>query len=175
MLKSKVFCLIFVAVLMMSACGRQANTPRERETASPLTETVQESSGLLTEPVPEKVWTEQEIASMFYRTNREGKLEYIDCVLVSDKASDRVGAVLFRDPDEETTNVAFYDEDGFANQCGVYAKPAHDSDFEYLGDGKVTFQLETEDGVVYRHALTISVDGSDVFFVSEDDLQDRKN
>ena len=100
MLKSKVFCLIFVAVLMMSACGRQANTPRERETASPLTETVQESSGLLTEPVPEKVWTEQEIASMFYRTNREGKLEYIDCVLVSDKASDRVGAVLFRDPDD---------------------------------------------------------------------------
>ena len=50
MLKSKVFCLIFVAVLMMSACGRQANTPRERETASPLTETVQESSGLL-EPI----------------------------------------------------------------------------------------------------------------------------
>ncbi len=54
MLKSKVFCLIFVAVLMMSACGRQANTPRERETASPLTETVQESSGNATEPVPEK-------------------------------------------------------------------------------------------------------------------------
>lgn len=112
---------------------------------------------------------------MFYRMNRNGELEYIDCVLVADKASDRVGAVLFRDPDEETTNVAFYDEDGFANQCGVYAKPAPDSDFEYLGDGKVTFQLETEDGVVYRHALTISVDGSDVFFVSEDDLQDRKN
>ena len=168
MLKSKVFCLIFVAVLMMSACGRQANTPRERETASPLTETVQESSGLLTEPVPE-------IASMFYRTNREGKLEYIDCVLVADKASDRVGAVLFWNPDEETTNVAFYDEDGFANRCGVYAKPAPNSVFEYLGDGKVTFQLETEGGVIYRHALTISVDGSDVFFVSEDDLQDREN
>ena len=112
---------------------------------------------------------------MFYRTNREGKLEYIDCVLVLDKASDRVGAVLFRDPDEETTDVAFYDEDGFANRCGVYAKPAPDPDFEYLGDGKATFQLETENGVVYRHALTISVDGSDVFFVSEDDLQDRKN
>lgn len=173
--KLRVFCLIFVVVLMMSACGRQANIPGEGETSSSSTESVPESSGLFTEPVPEKVWTEQEIASMFYRTNREGKLEYIDCVLVSDKASDRVGAVLFRDPDEETTNVAFYDEDGFANQCGVYAKPAPDSDFEYLGDGKVTFQLETEDGVVYRHALTISVDGSDVFFVSEDDLQDRKN
>ena len=173
--KSKIFCLIFAVALMISACGRQASMPRERETSSPSMETVPESSCLFTEPVPEKVWTEQEIASMFYRMNQEGKLEYIDCVLVSDKASDRVGAVLFWNPDEETTNVAFYDEDGFANRCGVYAKPAPDSDFEYLGDGKVTFQLETEDGVIYRHALTISVDGSDVFFVSEDDLQDRKN
>lgn len=173
--KSKIFCLIFVVALMMSACGRQANIPSEGETSSSSTESIPESSGLFTEPVPEKVWTEQEIASMFYRTNREGRLEYIDCVLVSDKASDRVGAVLFRDPGEETTNVAFYDEDGFANQCGVYAKLAPDPDFEYLGDGKVTFQLETEGGVIYRHALTISVDGSDVFFVSEDDLQDRKN
>ena len=175
MLRWKAFCLIFVAVLMMSACGRQASTPSERETSSPSAETAPETSCLLTEPAPEKVWTEQEIASMFYRMNRNGELEYIDCVLVSDKASDRVGAVLFWDPDEETTNVAFYDEDGFANRCGVYAKPAPDSDFEYLGDGKVTFQLETEGGVIYRHALTISVDGSDVFFVSEDDLQDREN
>ena len=175
MLKSKVFCLIFLVVLMMSACGHQANITSEKESSSPSMETVPESSGLFTEPVPEKVWTEQEISSMFYRMNREGKLEYIDSVLVSDKASDRVGAVLFWDPDEETTNVAFYDEEGFASQCGVYAKPAPDPDFEYLGDGKVTFQLETEGGVVYRHALTISVDGSDVFFVSEDDLQDRKN
>lgn len=175
MLKSKVFCLIFVVVLMMSACGHQANITSERETSSPSEETVPESSGLFTEPVPDKVWTEQEISSMFYRMNRNGKLEYIDCVLVSDKASDRVGAVLFWDPDEETTNVAFYDKDGFANRCGVYAKPAPDPDFEYLGDGKVTFQLETEGGVVYHHALTISVDGSDVFFVSEDDLQDREN
>ena len=108
-------------------------------------------------------------------SHEPGRKIRIHRLLVSDKASDRVGAVLFWDPDEETTNVAFYDEDGFASQCGVYAKPASDPDFEYLGDGKVTFQLETEGGVVYRHALTISVDGSDVFFVSEDDLQDRKN
>ena len=175
MLKSKVFCLIFVVVLMMSACGHQANITSEKEPSGPSMETVPESSSLFTEPIPEKVWTQQEIASMFYRMNQNGKLEYIDCVLVSDKASDCVGAVLFWNPDEETTNVAFYDEDGFANQCGVYAKPAPDPDFEYLGDGKVTFQLETEGGVVYRHALTISVDGSDVFFVSEDDLQDGKN
>ena len=71
---------------------------------------------------------------MFYRMNRNGELEYIDCVLVADKASDRVGAVLFWNPDEETTNVAFYDEDGFANRCGVYAKPAPNSVFELKND-----------------------------------------
>ncbi len=145
---------------MLSACNNQSDISDNKEADySSLTETIQNN---------DKIWTKQEIDSMFYRMNENENLEYIDCVLISDKASDRIGAVLFWDPDKKTTNVAFYDKDGYAHQCGVYAKTASDPDFEYLGNGKVQFKLETENGTVYNHTLTISVNENSVNFISAD-------
>ena len=43
-------------------------------------------------------------------------------------------------------------------------------DFQYLGDGAVTFKLETEDGTIYNYTLTISIDGGNVNFKAEDNL-----
>ena len=53
---------------------------------------------------------------------QETDWEYIDCVLIPDHASDRIGAVLFWNDKEETSNVAFFDADGYFQQCGTYAK-----------------------------------------------------
>lgn len=87
-----------------------------------------------------------------------------------DHASDRIGAVLFWDAQEETSNVAFFDADGFYLLSGTYGKMPNQPDFTYLGDGAVTFKLETEDGTIYHYTLTISVYDSDVHFKAEDDL-----
>lgn len=101
---------------------------------------------------------------------KETDWEYIDCVLIPDHASDRVGAVLFRDDKKETSNVAFFDADGYFQQFGTYAKMSAEPDFTYLGDGVATFKLETDDGTIYNYTLTISIDGSNVNFKAEDDL-----
>ena len=163
MKKSGVLFLSFICALLMSACGKEESL---------LAESVSDNS-LLAESVPSEdgIRSEEEIISMFENMNQDGSLEYIDCVPVSDKAGDRIGAVLFWNPDKETTNVAFFAADGTAQQCAIAAKTASNPDFEYLGDGKVTFQMETESGVLYHQMITISMDGSSVRFISEDDLQ----
>lgn len=117
-----------------------------------------------------KDWSEQEIISMF--TNiKEPNWDMVDCVLIPDFASDRVGAVLFRDNNKETINVAFFDAGGYCQQCGVYAKLSPEPDFTYLGNGTVTFKPEAEDGTIYNYTITISIDGSSVNFKAEDDLK----
>ena len=50
------------------------------------------------------------------------KRQYIDCVLIPDHASDRVGAVLFRNDKEQSSNVAFFDADGYLD---VYKRQGH--------------------------------------------------
>lgn len=104
---------------------------------------------------------------------QETDWEYIDCVLIPDHASDRVGAVLFRNDKEQTSNVAFFDADGYFQQCGTYARMSDEPDFQYLGGGAVTFKLETEDGIIYNYTITISIDGSNVNFKAEDDLPNK--
>ena len=101
---------------------------------------------------------------------QETDWEYIDCVLIPDHASDRVGAVLFRNDKEQTSNVAFFDADGYFQQYGTYARMSDKPDFQYLGGGAVTFKLETEDGIIYNYTITISIDDSNVNFKAEDDL-----
>lgn len=116
-----------------------------------------------------KIWSEQDIVSMFSLV-QETDWEYIDCVLIPDHASDRVGAVLFRNDKEQTSNVAFFDADGYFQQYGTYARMSDEPDFQYLGGGAVTFRLETEDGIIYNYTITISIDDSNVNFKAEDDL-----
>ncbi len=116
-----------------------------------------------------KEWSEQEILTMF-ESNREESWDIIDCVLIPDYAYDMVGAVLFWDNENETSNVAFLDADGHYQKCGTHAKTAAEANFSYFGNGALTYKLTTDDGTVYNYMLTISIDGSDVQFKAEDDL-----
>lgn len=117
----------------------------------------------------EKSWSVKDIDTMFSQIKKDN-WEYIDCVLISDYASDRVGAVLFWDATKKSSNVAFFDADGYYQQCGVCAELATNPEFTYLGDGSVTYQLEKEDGTSYNCTLTISIDGNNVQFRVEDDF-----
>ena len=116
-----------------------------------------------------KTWSEQDIASMFSDIAEE-EWEYVDGIQMPDHASGRIGSVLFRDNTQGTSNVAFFDSQGYSQQCGTDAELAVEPDFTYLGNGAVTFKLKTEDGVTYNYTLTISVDGENVYFKAEDDL-----
>ena len=70
----------------------------------------------------EKTWSEKDIDTMFSQVKKDN-WEYIDCVLISDNASDCVGAVLFWDVTRKSSNVAFFDANGYYQQCGVDAEP----------------------------------------------------
>lgn len=107
-------------------------------------------------------------------TSQKSDWQYIDCVLTPDYASDRIGAVLFWDDAKGTSSVAFFDADGYYQQCGVYAKISSDPDFTYLGDGSVTYKLEKEDGAAYNCTLAISIDGDNVQFKVETDPLTQK-
>ena len=120
----------------------------------------------------ESIWREQDIMNMYYSmTNGEIGVEYLDCVLMPDNAGGRIGAVLFEDTKEGTTNIAFFNAEGYSQQCGVYAKVADAPDLTYLGEGVVTFKLVTDEHIVYNCNISIAVDDSDVEFVITDDLQ----
>ncbi len=146
--------------LGISGCSSQDATVNPSD---PVSNSVQDTSE------QEKNWSEQDIMSMFYKV-KEIDWEYIDCELMPDHASDRIGAVLFWDAQEGTSNVAFFDADGYFHQCGTYAELSDQPDFAYLGDGAVTFKLETDDHTIYHYTLTISIQDSNVYFKAEDDF-----
>ena len=163
----KKFCiavLIFICAVGMVACENQNSS----QDITLVTESIEES----TLQKEERIWSEQEIIDMFYRANgQENEYEYIACTLISDHASDCIGAVLFKDNEDGTTKVAFFNEQGYSQQCGIYEKVADDPAFTYLGDGAVTFKLETDEQIIYNCTITISVDGNKVAFEIMDDLQ----
>ncbi|MGN1002494.1 MAG: lipoprotein [Oscillospiraceae bacterium] len=159
-----VFMLTTVCILAITGCGSKDAVP---EISDPVSNPIQNAdTGKANE---EKNWSEQDLMSMFSLA-QETDWEYIDCALIPDHASDRIGAVLFWDDKMETSNVAFFDADGYYQQCGTYAKVSAQPDFTYLGNGAVTFKLENDDGIIYRYTITISIDGSNVNFKAEDDL-----
>ena len=151
------FLLISLCITGIFACNNQEHSS---DPATNMQKTIQQE---------EKTWSEQDLRSMFSNITRTD-LEYIDCVLMPDHASDRVGAVLFRNNTHGTSNVAFFDADGYFQQCGTYAQTADEPNFTYLGDGAVTFQLKAEDNTVYNYTLTLSIEGNGVYFKAEDNL-----
>lgn len=120
----------------------------------------------------EKDWSEQDIINMFYSmTNGEIGIEYLDCILMPDHVNGHIGAVLFENTNDGTIHIAFFDEEGYAQQCGVYAKVADAPDLIYLNGGIVTFKLETDEDIIYNCTISISIDDNMVAFVIVDDLQ----
>ena len=163
-------CLLFfmtICIMGISACGNQDHSP---DTTPTMKETIcNDEKTEETVQKDEKSWSEQEIVSMFNEMKKTD-LEFIDCVVMPDQASRCIGAVLFWNGEQETSNVAFFAAEGYAKQCSTYAKTADEPNFTYLGDGTVTFQLEADDGSVYNYTLTISIDGNNVNFIAADDL-----
>lgn len=158
---------LFVAVcaVALTACGAgdipQGDLPVEEEaekgTASG--EAAPEEAA----PAEEKTWTEQDLTGMFRGMPAADTLTYRDCALMPDGAAGRVGAVLFENQEEGTTNVAFFDAEGYSAPCGVHARAAEDPGFAYLGEGTAAFLAETEAGIC-AFTITISINGSTVNF-----------
>ena len=156
--------LIFMYTVGIVACGNQ--TVSQYETV--------ENDGIEKNTLQkeEKGWSEQDITNMFYSmTNGKIGLDYLDCILISDNASDRIGAVLFENTQDGTTNIVFFDAEGYSQQCGIYAKTADVPDLTYKGDGTVTFNLESDEHIIYKCTISISIDGENTAFVITDDLQ----
>lgn len=163
MKKTIIFVLMAICIWGISGCG---NNDKSSETSSLQNNTQNEE---VLNQLEEKSWSEQDIITMFSNIEKE-EWVYKECVVISDYASGRVGAVLFQDNARGTSNVAFFDSEGYSQQCGTYAELADEPNFTYLGDGTVTFMLKTENGMLYNYTLTIFIDGNYVSFKTEDDL-----
>ncbi len=161
MKKMLIFLLVITCLWSASGCGSENPVTNTSAPAS-------DPSVPASDP-NEKEWSVKDITDLFSQV-KEPDWEYRDCVLISDHASGRVGAVLFWDNIEKTSNVAFFDAEGYYQQCGIYAKISENPDFQYLGDGAVTFQAESENGTVYDCTITISVEDGSVNFTVADGL-----
>lgn len=157
MKKRTAWLILWLLVLGLSGCGDAALGSSSEGTE------YAENHG----QTEKRDWSEQDIAALFSMVKKEG-WEYIDSAVISDHAYGRVGAVLFRDKDSGTCQVAFLDADGYFQQCGIGAEIAEEPEFAYLGDGTVLFKAEAEDGGVYAYMLSFSVDGSKVSFRAEE-------
>ncbi len=112
-------------------------------------------------------WSLQEIESLFL-DNAEQEWKLIKCVSVYDFAYDRVGGVLYTtENDTEYVNVAFMDEEGIMPQCGIEAVLDENTEFTYHGNGEVTFNVCSKDGVKYKQKIVFSKHDDAVNFVSE--------
>lgn len=99
---------------------------------------------------------------------KEDTWSMIECAVIPDYAYERIGAALFQDMDNEFAKVAFLDEDGHLQWCGIDAEIYSEPEFVYLGNGVVTFNLKTGDGSPYEVQITFSADGGNVSFAVND-------
>ena len=111
-------------------------------------------------------WSIQEITSLF-SDNAESDWKMVKCASVYDFAYDRVGVVLYTDSDTEHINIAFIDAEGFMQHCGVEAVLGENAEFTYHGNGEVTFNVCSKDGVKYKQKITFSQNNEGINFISE--------
>ena len=160
-------------ILSLSACAKPAEPspvvvssvlvlPSEQPAPAQVPEEQEET------PEPEHEWTQEDIRRM-YQSIAKPEWELLDCLVAPDKANGCVGAALYWDG-EESTLVRFFDEDGYSHCAGPVAKTAQDPGFAYLGDGKVTFRLQADDGSEYDYTLTLEKTGDGVRWTARDSL-----
>ena len=119
-----------------------------------------------TEETKAKEWSTQEIEALFF-DNNESDRKLIKCVSAYDFAYDRIGVVLFTEKDTEYINVAFMDEEGIMQYCGIEATLDENIELTYHGNGEVTFNVCSKDGVNYKQKIAFSKYNDEVNFVSE--------
>lgn len=160
LMKRAFLLLLAVCMLGFSGCRRAAELPAG--SGAP--------SGAGGESTASAPWTARDVQAAFEREGLPAGWTITDCAAAEDRAYGCVGAVLFTDEESNTSNVAFVREDGSYQRCGVAAKTSEKSELTYLGNGAVTFQLETAEGNAYACKVSFSADGSDVRFIVEDEL-----
>lgn len=114
-----------------------------------------------------KTWSEAEIITMFESVKENKDWQYVDCAVVTDQAYEQVGVVLFWNAKNETSDLAFFDAEGYYQTCGIQAKICDESQLTYEGNGVVTVPLISEDENVSSYQISISIDGENVHFVSK--------
>lgn len=149
----------------LAGCGGEEPTvsapaPTSAPPASEQSETASQSEA-------SRTWTEEDVLEL-YEAEREENWEMADCVTFYDQSSGLVGAVLFRNSDTQTAGVAFLGADGSCRMGGADAPLADEPEFEYMGDGTVTFKVKGEDGKVRSHTMSITIEGVNVTFKSVD-------
>lgn len=163
--------MILAGICILSGCGGTPPVQGQPSSlaASGRVQTEQKDGAAGSSPA-EKSWTVGEITALFTSANADAPadLTIIDSIVIPDLAYDRVGAVLYRNNEKQTSNVAFLDAEGYCQTVGIYAKACADSRFAYCGDGTVAFDLETEEGAVRRYQVSISIEGGNVNFTVSD-------
>lgn len=170
-MKKLVATIILASIYVLSGCSSTASVRGDTSSIEASNSIQIEQKDETAESLPtKKSWTADEIRSLFINSNNSAMSNYtiIDSVVIPDFAYDRIGAVLYVNTENQTSNVAFLDADGYYQTAGVYANLCSDSEFTYCGDGTVTFNLETDKGVAYTYQLSISIDGNNVNFIAKD-------
>ena len=162
MRKPLVITLVYLMSIMTLGCATNQNDIVENETITINDKIVSEES-------TDKEWTEDEIINLFEQNYENSDYEILGCVVVSDYASDMVGAILFSNS-ENLSNVAFIDAEGYYQRCGSEAIPCVENEFTYLGNGIVTVKMQTEDLNEYNYKLSFMQGGNVVKWIAEDDL-----
>lgn len=159
------FFLTALFALALTGCGGKetpapTSAPASAPPASDQTETAGQSEAATG-------WTEEQVLEL-YEAEREESWEMADCVAFYDQASGLVGAVLFRNGDAGTAGVAFLGADGSCRMGGIEALLPDEPEFEYLGEGTVSFKVKGKDGKVRGHTMSITIEGNNVTFKSVD-------
>lgn len=164
----RIFALFLSALLALALAGCGGETTTSASVAAPTAAPpASEQSESASQSETARTWTEEEVVEL-YEAGREEVWEMVDCVTFSNQASGLVGAVLFRNGDARTAGVAFLGADGFCRMGGTDAQLTDEPEFEYLGDGAVSFKVKGEDGKVRSHTMSITIEGNNVTFKSVD-------
>ncbi|MBQ3199507.1 MAG: hypothetical protein IJB67_04010 [Firmicutes bacterium] len=160
--------LLLLLVLPMVFGGCVAENKTEVSTTEVISGVVEDNAAD-TEDTEEKVWTERDVRQLFADKQANDE-SIIECVVADDGAYERVGVVLFAKEDDEVSYLGFMNAEGFYAVCGTYAKLADEPELTYLGDGVVTFGVQTDEGKPYlmKVSYSRSDDGMETNFVFED-------
>lgn len=135
--------IALLLVLALSACGEKASSSQAASVgpALPAPTTAPAPTAIPTPtPMP---YSEEDILSIF-KEKMGDDLTVVDCVL-ADGTRDLIGVVMYLDPEDGDTQLAFVCQDGEESLCapiGLELPPADDPALEYTSDGTVIFQLK---------------------------------
>ncbi len=164
--------LLAALIFSLAACAKPAEPDQTAEAPPVLVLPAEDAAPAgpeeEAEAASEKEWTQEDIRRM-YESVAKPEWMLLDCLVTPDRANGCVGAALYWDA-EESTLVRFFDEDGYSYCAGPMAKTAQDAGFAYLGGGKVTFRLQTDDGTAYDYTLTLEKTDEGVNWTARDSL-----